>query len=286
MGTPRPSLGTLIGGVLTGLFLFVALFGTLLAPYEFDQVRSAEGAFGTLETPNSMNLLGTTSSGFDVFSRLILGANTALIVMALSVCLALSIGLMLGLVAGFFGGWIDKALSVLADALFAMPALLIALVLSFSLSGGAGNKTSAITAAVVAEGLTFSARYFRVVRAEVRTILSSRYVEAARVSGFSNSFIVLRHLLPNSIKTTPVLVTQNSADAVLTLAGLGFLGVGIGQNSGAEWGSDLAYALTDLSSGIWWTGSFSAVAVALTVIGLTLLGEGVSDSREARYRHG
>ena len=271
-----------IGAFLVIAFVSLALLGDLIAPFGFDQVRAQSGLFGNLVAPNEVNVLGTTSSGFDVYSRLILGAGTALIVMCLSILIAASLGIVLGLTAGFFGGVIDRLLSLVADALFAIPALLIALVLSFTLSAGSANNFSAITAAVIAEGLTFSARYFRIVRAEVRVVLDSRYIEAAKVSGISSSRLMFRHVLPNSLQTTPVLITQNGADAILTLAGLGFLGVGISGNQGAEWGYDLSQSLSDISSGIWWTGSFTALVVALTVTGLTLLGEGLADRRTAR----
>jgi peptide/nickel transport system permease protein len=275
-----------IGAALVIAFVALALFGNLIAPYGFDQVRAQSGLFGNLVAPNELNILGTTSSGFDVFSRLVLGASTALIVMCLSILIAASLGIVLGLTAGFFGGFVDRLLSLIADALFAIPALLIALVLSFTLSAGSANNFSAITAAVIAEGLTFSARYFRIVRSEVRVVLDSRYIEAARVSGIGSGRLMFRHVLPNSLQTTPVLITQNGADAILTLAGLGFLGVGISGNQGAEWGYDLSQSLSDISSGIWWTGTFTALVVALTVIGLTLLGEGLADKRTARFTIG
>ena len=275
-----------VGAVLVMAFVALALLGQLIAPYGFDQVRAESGLFGNLVAPNAVNIFGTTASGFDVFSRLVLGASTALIVMTLSILIAATLGIVLGLAAGFFGGFVDRMLSLVADALFAIPALLIALVLSFTLSAGASTNYTAITAAVVAEGLTFSARYFRIVRAEVKVVLDSRYIEAARVSGISSGRLMFRHVLPNSLQTAPVLITQNGADAILTLAGLGFLGVGISGNQGAEWGYDLSQSLSDISSGIWWTGIFTALVVALTVIGLTLLGEGLADSRTARFSIG
>lgn len=275
-----------IGAFLVAAFVAIAVFGELIAPFGYDQLRVQAGLFGNLVAPNGVNMLGTTAGGFDVYSRLVLGAGTALIVMCLSIMLAASLGIVLGLAAGFFGGFVDRLLSLVADALFAIPALLIAIVLSFTLSAGSANNFSAIAAAVVAEGLTFSARYFRVVRAEVRVILDSRYVEAAKVSGITSGRLMFRHVLPNSLQTAPVLMTQNGADAILTLAGLGFLGVGISANQGAEWGYDISQSLSDISSGIWWTGAFTALAVALTVTGLTLLGEGLADRRTARFSVG
>lgn len=278
----KANASLLAGGFFVAVFFVVALFGEMLAPFGFDQTRQEEQFFGNLLAPNAINLFGTTATGFDVLSRVLLGANTALIVMLLAVSLAAVLGITLGLIAGFFSGIVDRFLSLVADALFAIPALLIALVISFSLTQGAGTRSAAITAAVIAEGLTFSARYFRIVRSEVRIVISSKFIEAARVSGISNFRLIFRHVLPNSLRTTPVIMTQNSADAILTLAGLGFLGVGISANSGAEWGYDLSIALADLSAGVWWSAVFPALAVATTVVGLTLFGEGIAEKLEAR----
>ena len=262
------------------LFLLAAVLSRFLTPFEFDQVRSVDNVFGVLTAPNPLNIFGTTSSGFDVFSRVLLATETALVVIVLSVALASLIGISLGVVAGYAGGVLDRVLSSVAEALSAMPALLIALVVTFSLSNGTGVISSAIAAAVIAEAVTFSSRYFRLVRVEVIAVTQSRFVEAARVSGLAWWRLLFVHVLPNSLKSAPVVMTQNAADAVLTLAGLGFLGVGIGANTGAEWGYDLSRAIGDLQSGVWWTTLFPAVAVSIVVVGLMLVGEGLADRRE------
>jgi peptide/nickel transport system permease protein len=274
------------GTTLAFFYFAIAIVGHWFAPFGFDQVRSDGGRFGTLVAPNSVNLFGTTSSGFDVLSRTIFGSGTAILVAILSVALAASIGITLGLIAGLMGGVVDRSLSVVADAFFAIPSLLIALVVSFSFSSGAGSFFSSISAAIIAEGVTFSARYFRAVRVEAMTVSRSKFVDAARVSGVSWFRLLFVHVLPNSLKSSPALMIQNAADAVLTLAGLGFLGIGISANSGAEWGYDISRALSDLQAGIWWTTLFPAVAVSGLVISLMFVAEGLSDRAEARTNHG
>lgn len=267
---------------VVAIYVVVALISSLIAPFEFNQVRVDGEVFGVLAEPNPANLWGTTSAGFDVLSRTLLGTSTALTVAVLSVALAGLIGVVSGLIAGLMGGLIDRMLSGIADALFAIPSLLIALVVSFSLSDGSNGLYSAIAAAVIAEGVTFSTRYFRAVRVEAMAVAQSRFVESARVSGISNTRLLWVHILPNSLKTSPVLMVQNAADAVLTLAGLGFLGIGVSANSGAEWGYDIARAITDIQVGIYWTSLFPAIAVAVLVIALMLISEGLSDRDEQR----
>jgi peptide/nickel transport system permease protein len=272
--------------VVIAVYAFVGLVSSLLAPFEYNQVRVGEEVFGVLAEPNQVNIWGTTSAGFDVFSRTLLGTSTALTVALLSVALAGLIGIVAGLVAGLMGGPIDKVLSGIADAFYAIPSLLIALVVSFALSDGSNGLFSAIAAAVIAEGITFSTRYFRAVRIEAITVARSRFVESARVSGISNARMLLVHILPNSLKTAPVLMVQNAADAVLTLSGLGFLGIGISANSGAEWGYDIARAIADIQVGIYWTSLFPGIAVAILVIALMLVAEGLSDRDEQRSSNG
>lgn len=272
--------------VVIAAYLFLGLISSLVAPFEFNQVRVAGEVFGVLTEPNQVNIWGTTSAGFDVFSRTLLGTSTALTVALLSVALAGLVGIVAGLSAGLMGGIVDRVLSGISDAFFAVPSLLIALVVSFALSDGSNGLFSAIAAAVIAEGITFSARYFRAVRIEAIAVAQSRFVESARVSGISNTRMLLVHILPNSLKTTPVLMVQNAADAVLTLSGLGFLGIGVSANSGAEWGYDISRAIADIQVGIYWTSLFPAIAIAILVVALMLIAEGLSDRDENRSSYG
>jgi peptide/nickel transport system permease protein len=120
-------------------------------------------------------------------------------------------------------------------------------------------------------------QYFRVVRNATVAAREEPYVEAAKTLGASPLAIMTRYIFGNVVQTVPVIATLNAGDAILTLAGLGFLGYGIEPSSGAEWGHDLAKAISDTSNGIWWTGVYPGVAIALIVVGVTLVGESLND---------
>src|ERR1700709_2337052 len=129
-GMPVPGL------VLTGIFVLAAAFAPLLAPYEYNQLRDADGPFSAQAHPSSNHLLGTTVGGYDVLSRVIYGTRTALAVIVGAVLLSIVVGVLLGLVSGYFGGWLDRVLVVVCDAVYAFPSLLLAIVMAIVISGG------------------------------------------------------------------------------------------------------------------------------------------------------
>jgi peptide/nickel transport system permease protein len=180
----------------------------------------------------------------------------------------------LGLISGYVGGKLDRFLVLINDALFAFPYLLLAIVIAFLLSDklGQGIVTAALAITVV-----YSPQYFRVVRNHVISVREENYVEAARALGAPRRTIIRRYVLSNVIQNVPAIATLNAADAILTLAALGFLGYGIQPTDGAEWGYDLNRAIDDAGAGIWWTGLFPGLAIVLLVTGFTLVGEGLND---------
>jgi peptide/nickel transport system permease protein len=277
--------GMLVAGlVLTGVFVLAAIFAPLLAPYEFGQLRDAAGPFGAQAHPSSNHLLGTTVGGYDVLSRVIWGTRTALAVIVIAVALSIVAGVLLGLVSGYFGGWLDRIMVVVCDAVYAFPSLLLAIVVAIVISHGQSKLWGGIFAAAISITVVFIPQYFRVVRAETVRIKSEAFVESARVIGASNWRIMVRHVLRNATRTLPLILTLNASEAILTLAGLGFLGFGIQPTSAAEWGYDLKQSLSDVTSGIWWTSIFPGVAIVLTVLGLTLVGESLNDLADPRLR--
>lgn len=277
--------GMLVAGlVLTGVFLLTALLADLLAPYEYNQLRDADGPFGAQQAPSAEHWLGTTVGGYDVLSRTIYGTRTALGVIVVGIVLSIFVGVLLGLVSGYFGGWLDRVLVVVSDAIYAFPPLLLAIVTAIVISGGQSSLWGGIMAAAIAITVIYIPQYFRVVRAEAVRIKAEAYVESARVIGASNWRIMTRHVLRNSTRTLPLILTLNASEAILTLAGLGFLGFGIEPTSGAEWGFDLNRALSDVTSGIWWTSIFPGVAIVWVVLGLTLVGESLNDLADPRLR--
>ena len=277
--------GMLIAGlVLSGIFLLTALLAPVLAPYGHAQLRDADGTFGAQQAPSAAHLLGTTVGGYDVLSRVIWGSRTAFLVIVTAIALSIVAGVLLGLVSGYFGGWLDRVLVVMADAIYAFPSLLLAIVMAIVISGGQSGLWAGVLAAALSITVIFIPQYFRVVRSEAVRIKAEAFVESARVIGASNVRIMGRHVLRNATRTLPLIVTLNASEAILTLAGLGFLGFGIEPSAAAEWGYDLNKALSDVTSGIWWTSMFPGLAIVLVVLGLTLVGESLNDLADPRLR--
>ena len=274
----------LVGLVLTAIFLVTAAFAPLLAPYGYAQLSVDGVNFGAQQPPSAEHLLGTTVGGYDVLSRTIWGARPAFLVIVIAVVLSSVVGILLGLVSGYFGGWIDRVLVVVADAIFAFPSLLLAIVVAIAISGGQSSMWGGVLAAAISITVVFVPQYFRVVRAEVVRVKSEAFVESARVIGAGHGRIMGRHVLRNSTRTLPLIVTLNCSEAVLTLAGLGFLGFGIEPTSAADWGYDLFKSLSDVTSGIWWTAVPPGLAIVLTVLGVTLVGESLNDLADPRLR--
>lgn len=285
----RESVGVqrtmLIGGlVLTAIFILIACFAPLIAPYGFAQLHDSNGDFGSQQPPSSAHIWGTTVGGYDVYSRVLWGAQTAILVIVVAVILSIFAGVLLGLVSGYFGGWLDRVLVVICDAIYAFPSLLLAIVMSIVISGGQSSLWGGVMAAAISITVVYIPQYFRVVRAEAVRIKAEAYVESAKVIGASNARIMFRHVFRNSTRTLPLIFTLNASDAILTLAGLGFLGFGIEPTAAAEWGYDLNKAISDVTAGIWWTALYPGLAIVLVVLGITLVGESLNDLADPRLR--
>lgn len=269
-----------IGLVIVTVFVLLAVLAEVIVPFGFQTVRDGSGLFGILAAPNEVNILGTTSLGMDVFSRLILGTQTALLTVSLCVFASLFWALSLTVLSGKSGSKLEAFALFVTDVLISIPSLLIGIVVALAVSSGKSSVETAIIATVVSEVFLFGSKYFRVLRVSLSEIRQTRFVEAARVLGLSKLRIFFVHELPNSLGSIPVLMAQNAASSVFTLAGLGFLGVGIQANTGAEWGFDLNKGLSDLQVGIWWTTAFPAGALALLIIGFGLLAETLSTEKD------
>jgi peptide/nickel transport system permease protein len=271
-GTPKWLLYS--GLAIVAVFVVLAVFAPLIAPYGFDQVDSGGARFAKQASPSSAHLFGTTVQSTDVLSRVIWGARTAIEVVVLAVVFSIAIGVPLGLISGYVGGKLDRGLVLVNDALFAFPYLLLAIVIAFLLSDKLGQG---IVTAAVAITVVYVPQYFRVVRNHVISVREEPYVEAARALGASRWTIMRRYVFSNVIQNVPPIATLNAADAILTLAALGFLGYGIQPTDAAEWGYDINRAIDDVGAGIWWTGLFPGLAIVLLVTGFTLVGEGLND---------
>jgi len=222
-----------------------------------------------LAPPSAAHPFGTTSIRFDVLARVMYGGRLALEVMFLSVAISIAVGLPLGLYAGYRGGWRDRGLVLVMDSLYAFPGLLLAIVVAAFLGRGVVNASIAIA-------VVYIPQYFRVIRNHVISVREEVFVDAAKALGARPRTVVWRYIFFNVVQSIPVLFSINAADAVTTLAGLGFLGYGVNPPT-PEWGQDLSRAIHDLASGVWWTALFPGVAIVLLVTGLTLVGEGLND---------
>jgi peptide/nickel transport system permease protein len=263
------------GIIIVAFFLILAIFAPLIAPYGFDQFSSDGTRFPKQAHPDSMHLFGTTVQSTDVLSRIVWGSRTAIEVVVFAVVISLLVGVPLGLISGYVGGRLDRALVLIMDALFAFPYILLAIVIAFLLSNSIGQG---VFSAAIAITVVYIPQYFRVVRNHVISVREENYVEAARALGAPRRTIITRYVFNNVIQNVPAIATLNAADAIATLAALGFLGYGIQPNEAAEWGYDLQRAIDDAGAGIWWTGLFPGLAIVLLITGFTLVGEGINDT--------
>ena len=258
-----------VGLVLTIIFILIALFSPLLQAIGMIQDPTDILSNYPLQAPSSGHWFGTNVRGYDVFSRTLFGARAALSVVFLATGLSLVIGVPLGLISGYLGGKIDRVLLFLMDTLYTLPGLLLSVALAFVLGRGIVNVAIAVSIAYIPQ-------YFRVVRNQTASVKNELFIEAARAIGASPGRILSKYLFFNVVQSVPVLFTLNAADAILVLGGLGFLGLGLPEEV-PEWGHDLKEALADLSTGIWWTTLFPGLAMTTMVVGLSLLGEGLSE---------
>jgi peptide/nickel transport system permease protein len=275
------------GVALTLLFVVLAIFADWIAPYGFNQYVAHGVRFPQQGAPSAAHWFGTTVDSEDVLSRVVYGARTSIEVVLLAVCFSIIVGVPLGLVSGYFGGWLDRLLVLVNDSIFAFPYLLLAIVIAFLLQGSVGGGV--ITAAI-AITVVYIPQYFRVVRNTVLSVREEPYVEAGKALGARPRTVIRRYVFANVIQSVPVVASLNAADAILTLASLSFLGIGMDPSVAAEWGYDVSRGIADAQAGYWWTGMFPGLAIILLVMGLTLVGEGLNDTlnpllRRPGYRH-
>lgn len=259
----------LAGFTITIIFIFLAFFAPLLQDIGLiqDPLESLKNPIH--QAPNAQYFFGTSSQGYDVFSRTIFGSQAALKVVLLATSFSLIIGVPLGLISGYFGGKIDKILLFLMDTIYTLPGLLLSVTLAFVVGRGVINAALALS-------ISYIPQYYRVVRNHTTSVKTELYIEAAKAMGASPTRILSKYLFFNVIQSVPVLFTLNAADAILILGGLGFLGLGLPEDV-PEWGYDLKLALDALPTGIWWTALFPGLAMTTMVTGLSLLGEGLSE---------
>lgn len=251
------------------LIVFAIVYMTSLAPFIVPYDPFTINAGPVLAPPSNRFPLGTTNLGQDMLSRVIAGGATMLQVAAISVAVCFTIGVPVGLLASYRGGLTDRFLSLVMDSIFAFPGLVLAIAIAAMLGPGAINM--AISIAVV-----YIPSYFRVVRSQVLTIRELPYVEAAVVMGARDRDIMFRYILPNALPSAMVVMSINFADAVLTAAGLTFVGLGLPVDI-ADWGWDLTAGRNQMIVGAWWMSSFPGLMIVILALGFTLAGDGLNE---------
>lgn len=261
--TLEEGLDSLAAGEIDGFIASPEELGETISDYPSLQV------VGTLREEGEKGFVfGTNQIGQDVFSRIIWGTRIALIVGLSSAVVSLIIGVPLGLISGFTGGPFDRVLTLIMDSLYSFPGLILAIAIAAVLGAGIGNI-------IVSIAVLYIPTYFRIVRGQTLTVKEELYVEAARSLGTPWTKILTKYIFPNVIPSIVIIFSVNVGDAILTEAGLSFLGFGLPPDT-PDWGIDLARG-QDYVRRAWWLITYPGLMVTLVTLSFSMLGESLSE---------
>jgi peptide/nickel transport system permease protein len=261
----------LTGGAMVALVVLAVALAPVLSSWGPGQ----PDAFHILDgVGRNGHLLGTDQFGYDVWSRVLYGGRLDLIIGVAAVAMSVVVGGLAGTVIGYLGGWLDDVVMRLVDIVQSFPPFVLALTIAVVLQGGNWRF-------VVVLALVFTPSYVRLLRSEVRSVRSAGYIDAVRCVGVPGRTVLVRHVIPNSLGPVMAIAPVNVGWAVITFAGLSFLGLGVNVST-AEWGAMIQGSASYALDGSWWPAAFPAIALFLVVLGLNL----VSDGLEARARLG
>ncbi len=261
----------IVGFSIVAIFLLIAIFAPLLAPFPYDKAYFDRARLFPLQHPE--HLLGTDDLGRDYLSRLIFGARTSLMVAFFVQAIALLIGVPLGSLAGYFGGRIDFVITRIIDVMTAFPSLLFAILVSSVMSGG-------FFTVVVALSITSWIGIARLMRAQMLSLREQEYVNAARALGASQWRIITQHIMPNAISPLIVAVTFGIPATIFAEAGLSFLGFGVNDPI-ASWGKMVGVSSAYVRV-YWHMALFPTLAIALTMLGFSFMGDGLRDALDPK----
>lgn len=261
----------LLGLGLVVINLGMVLFAPVISPYDPFQMSLTERHVA----PGAKHLLGTDFFGRDILSRIIYGARVSFLLGITVVSISLVVGTALGLVAGYFGGWVDALIMRITDIFLTFPSILFAMAIMAVRGAGFSNV-------VIALVITTWTGFTRLVRAEVLSLRSREYIQAAESIGARTGRILLLHLLPNVLAPIIVQASMGMAAPILTEAALSFLGLGMPAHV-PSWGLMLSVD-RDFIDTAWWSVTFPGLAIAMTVLGFNLLGDGLRDALDPRLR--
>jgi len=260
------------GGLVIVVMILVAVFADVIAPY-----NPVANAFDRMHEPPSLeNWFGTDQFGRDVFSRIVYGARTALIVGFVSSFVGASLGLILGVASAYFGGRTDLIFQRVLDVFMAFPIIILALAVIAIFGTGTQNVIIAIT-------IPFIPRCARVVRSTALAIREMPYVDAARACGFGHTRIILRHMVPNVMAPFLIMITAFVGQAILLEASLSYLGLGV-QEPTPAWGLMLQGGAEEYAESAPWIAIFPGIAISLAVFGFSLFGDAVRDELDPKLR--
>jgi peptide/nickel transport system permease protein len=272
----RHNPGAITGFVIVAVFVTVAVFAPMIAPEDPRSGDLDRLGGSCCPGPSAEHWFGIDQQGRDLFSRVVYGARYSLLIGVVSVAVGLSIGLLIGAIAGFFGGWIDSVLMRLMDIMLSIPGLLLAIGIVAALGPG-------VIQIMIAVGVTQIPIFARLLRGSILAVRESDYVLAARSVGVKGRTVLGAHIIPNSLSPVIVQGTLALATAIIDVAGLGFLGLGPQDPSTPEWGT----MLTDTTRYLQ-TAPFLALipgmAIVISVLGFNLIGDGLRESLDPRFR--
>ncbi|MCT4563857.1 MAG: ABC transporter permease [Maledivibacter sp.] len=254
------------------LLILTAIFADFIAPYHYAK-QSLKDA---LQTPSSAHWFGTDEFGRDIFTRVVYGARISLMVGILAVGIAMIIGGALGAIAGFYGGKLDNIIMRCMDVLLAIPSILLAIAIVASLGPGLANL-------MIAVGISNIPRYARIMRASILSVRDQEYIEASKSVGANDFAIIVKHIIPNCLAPVIVQATLGVASAILSCAGLSFIGLGINPPT-PEWGSMLSRG-RDYIRDCWHITAFPGLAIMITIFSLNLLGDGLRDAFDPKLKN-
>jgi peptide/nickel transport system permease protein len=267
----RKPLGTL-GLAIVLVIIAAGLCADWIAPFDPE-----ENDFNAMmQAPNFVHLFGTDQFGRDIFSRLVFGARTAMLVGFGAAVGGGLIGLVLGVASAYFGGWFDLVFQRVLDVLMAFPLIILALAVVSVFGTGVFHVMIAITIPLIP-------RCGRVVRASALAVREVPYVDAARALGFNHARIILRHMVPNVVAPFLILLSAFVGQAILAEAGLSYLGLGV-QEPVAAWGLMLQGSAEDYATTAPWIAIFPGLAIVLTVLGISLFGDALRDAIDPKLR--
>ncbi len=259
-----------VGLVLIILWMVLALLAPVIAPYS----PLAQNVNDRLQPPSQAHIFGTDELGRDIYSRVLYGGRITMPAGLLVVVIGGMLGLLFGSVAGFFGGIIDESMMRLSELFMAFPTIILAMAVTAALGPDIRN-------AIIALVIVWWPAYARLVRGQVLKVKNQEFVEAAHCIGATRTRILIRTVLPNTLSPILVMLTVDIGAAVLTFAGLSFLGLGPEPTS-PEWGRMVSVGVDYFDQ--WWTWLFAGLAIAGLVIGFNFIGDGIRDLNDPRLR--